>query len=272
MSWHVPETLSAAYVDGEVHGARAASIEAHVLSCEACRALVGAEVSGDRLADIWSAVVDVVDAPRRTWSERLLTAVGVPASDARLVAAAPSLRLSWLTSLAAVLVFAVWASNNGDRGTELFLVLAPVVPVLAVAGAYGPRIDPTYEVTVASPYPTIRLVLLRSMTVVAVSGLLALAASAFVPQGGIAAAWLLPCLALVSLTLVVTRWVELPVAAVGVAAAYALPLLAALLDSRDIASGLLSPALQWTAALVVVAALALLTSDPRLRSALRRNP
>lgn len=271
MSWHVPRPLAEAYVDGAVQGARAASIEAHLLSCETCRTLVSAEVSGDRLAGIWSSVVNEVDTPRRTWAERLLGAMGVTESDARLVAAAPSLHLSWLTSLVAVLLFAVWASNTSDRGATVFLILAPVVPVLAVAGAYGPRIDPTFEVTAASPYPAIRLILLRAATVVAVSGLLALAASVFVPSGDIAAAWLLPCLALVSLTLVLTRWISLPVAGSGVAAVYALPLLAALVDNRAISDVLLSPALQWSAAVVATAAFATLAIDPHLRTALRRT-
>ena len=272
MSWHVPEKQAEAYAHGAVQGARAASIEAHLLSCETCRTLVSAEVSPVRLQGIWSNVVDEVDAPRRTWSERLLGAIGLPETDARLVAAAPSLRASWLVSLAAVLLFATWASNASQRGVILFLILAPVVPVLAVAGAYGPRIDPTFEMSVASPYPTLRLVLLRSATVVAVSGALALAASAFVPGGQVAAAWLLPCLALTALTLVTARWVPLPVAAVGVAAAYVLPLLAASMNGRDVSTVLMSAAVQWSAAAVAVGAALVLTVDPHVRTALRRSP
>ena len=271
MSWHVPEQLAVAYVVGAVQGARAASVEAHILTCDLCRSRVGAQVADDRLTGIWSAVVDEVDAPRRSWSERVLIAIGIPETDARLVAAAPTLHLSWLTSLAAVLIFAAWASNTTDRGITLFLILAPVVPVLAVAGAYGPRIDPTYEVSVASPYPTLRLVLLRSATVVAASGALAVVASAFVPNGHVAAAWLLPCLALVSLALLMARWVALPIAAFAVAATYALPLLVAFVDGRELSAVLLSPALQWTAVAVAVAALTALTADPHLRTALRRN-
>ena len=81
----------------------------------------------------------------------------------------------------------------------------------------------------ASPYPTLRLVLLRSAAVVAVSGALALASRrTLVPQAAMAAAWLLPCLALVESD--PGRWpggFPLPVAAGAVAAGYALPLLAA---------------------------------------------
>ncbi len=271
MSWHVPERLAVAYSVGEVQGARAASIEAHVMACETCRSLVTAAVPDTRLESIWTAVADEVDIPRRTWSERLLGTLGMADSDARLVAAAPALHLSWLTSLAAVLLFAVWASNTSDPGVTLFLIVAPVVPVLAVMGAYGPRIDPTYEMSVASPYPTLRLVLLRSATVVAVSGALALLASALVPQGQMAAAWLLPCLALVMLTLILARWVPQPVAAAVVAAGYSLPLLMALANDRDVSSVVTSAALQVAAVAVAVAALTVMTADPQLRTALRRN-
>lgn len=271
MSWHVPEQLVSSYATGELMGARVASVEAHVMACVDCRAAVNAQVDHRRLMDIWAAAVDEVDTPRRSWSERLLKAVGMPDSDARLVAAAPALHVSWLTSLAAVLLFALWASTTSDRGVTLFLIVAPVVPVLAVLGAYGPRIDPTYETSVASPYPTLRLVLLRSATVVAASGALALLASALVPQGQMAAAWLLPCLALVMLTLILTRWVPQPVAAAVVAAGYALPLLMALADDRDVSSVLTSTALQVAAVAVAVAALTVMTADPQLRTALRRN-
>jgi hypothetical protein len=192
-------------------------------------------------------------------------------SDARLVSVAPSLHASWLLSLAAVLSFAVWASNAKSGGTTLFLILAPVVPVLAVGGSYGRGIDPSFEVSVASPYPTMRLVLLRSTAVVVVSGVLAVVASLFVPSSGEAAAWLLPCLALLSVTLVLTRWFTLPLAAAGVAACYALPLIGALINNRDVSQLLLSTSLQAVALALAVGCFALLAHDPMLRSALRRN-
>ncbi|MCZ3388926.1 MAG: hypothetical protein LH645_07320 [Actinomycetia bacterium] len=271
MSWHVSEQLVTSYVTGELQGARATSVEAHVMTCSLCRNAVNAEVSPERLRGIWSAVEDEVDAPRRSWAERVLTSFGMSDSDARLVSVAPSLHASWLLSLAAVLGFAVWASNAKSGGTALFLILAPIVPVLAVGGSYGRGIDPTFEVSVASPYPAMRLVMLRSTAVVAVSGALALVASFFVPTGGDAAAWLLPCLALLSITLVVARWFTLPIAAAGVAACYALPLLAALVNDRDVSRLLLSASLQWVALALVVGSFALLTHDPMIRSALRRN-
>ncbi len=269
MSWHVPTSLARDYAAGELRGARAASVEAHVLACGPCRSLVGGHVPTDRLEAVWAEVENQVDAPRVTRIERLLTRLGMADTDARLVAATPSLRSSWFLALAAVLAFAVWAGQNGERGEVVFLIVAPLVPVLAVAGAYGPRIDPTFEISVSSPYPTLRLILLRAATVVLASGLLAGLASIWLPDVGVAVAWLLPALALVSVTLVLARWMPLPAAAGWVGAFYALPLLGALYaDAPDV---LLSPLLQWTALAVGAVAMAVLTADPQLRAALRRN-
>lgn len=271
MSWHIPETMARAYVDGDVQGARAASIEAHVMTCDACRSMVGRAVSSERLDAIWSAVEDDVDTPRRTWTERLLKVAGLSDTDARLVAVAPSLHLSWFTAVAAVLALAVWVSQAGDRGASVFLIVAPLVPVAAVAGGYGRWADPTYEVSVASPYPTLRLLLLRSAAVAAASGVLAVAASLWVPDAGTAAAWVLPSLALVTLTLVLSRWVPLLWAAGLVAAGYALPLLTALYSDVDVLDVVISRGLQLTALAVAGACLVLMAVDPQLRAALRRN-
>ena len=272
MSWHLTEQLAQGYVDGDVRGARAASVEAHVLTCDICQSMVGKAAPTSRLQAIWSEVEEEVDAPRSTWVERLLTRLRLPDTDARLVAAAPSLHASWLDSLVAVLAFAAWASNVGGRGLMLFLIIAPLVPVAAVAGAYGPRIDPTYEFAAASPYPGFRLVLLRACAVVLTSGALAVIASAFVPDARVAAAWMLPCLALVSLALALARWLPLPVSAGAVGAAYALPLLTVLYVGDDVVDVVQSGVLQVVAAAVALAALMVMTTDPQLRAALRRNP
>lgn len=271
MTWHLPDSLATAYVAGDIGGARAASVEAHVMACERCRSLVNAAVAPDHVESLWLEIADQVDAPRARWVERLLTSLGLPATDARLVAATPSLHASWLTALVSVLAFAVWASHAGGRGALLFLIGAPLVPVLAVAGAYGPRVDPTYEISTSTPYPSMRLVLLRSATVVLASGTVVLLASTLVPDVGVAAAWLLPSLALVCLTLALSRWLSLPSAGCTVAVAYALPLLAALFTDAATVDVVHSAALQWTALAVGVLAVMFITTDPRVREISRRS-
>jgi hypothetical protein len=271
MSWHIPEPMARAYVDGDVQGARAASIEAHVMTCEVCRELVGREVATERLDAIWSEIEDGVDTPRPGFLERLLTRIGLDATDARLVAVAPSLHLAWFCSLALVLALAVWVSHAGERGTGLFLIVAPLVPVAAVAGAYGPWTDPTYEVSVSSPYPTLRLLLLRSVAVTASSGALAAVASLWAPDLRTAVAWVLPCLALVSVTLVVSRWLPLTWAAGLVAVLYGLPLMSALYSDVDVAAVVLSRSLQITALVVAAGSFVVIIRDPQTRFALRRD-
>ena len=271
MSWHVPETLARAYVAGDINGARAASVEAHVMSCAMCRELVSSDASAERLNAIWSSVEDVVDSPRTTWVERLLMRLGVGEGDARLVAAAPSLRASWFLAMVAVLAFATWASQIGERGVVVFLIVAPIVPVLAVAGAYGPRIDPTYEVSVASPYPTLRLMLLRSGAVVVASGVLAGLAATVVPDARVAVAWLLPAVALLAMTLMLTRWLSLPVAGASVATCYAVPLIVAFVNHTAVLDTVLSQSMQFAAMAIAIVAFAVAWSDPHLRASLRRN-
>lgn len=222
MNWHLEQAVVETYANGELAGARAASVEAHLLSCGRCRAMIVPVAPADRLASLWSEIEERVDSPGQSWLERLLGRVRIPADDARLLAAAPSLQLSWLISLAVVLSFAAAATHSGERGVLLFLVLAPLAPVAGVAGAYGRGIDPTYEIACATPYPTHRLLLLRVAAVLTTSLVLTSAVAFTVSEAWVAAGWLLPSLAMVGIALTLCRWIELPMAAATVAAGYLL--------------------------------------------------
>jgi hypothetical protein len=121
---------------------------------------------------------------------------------ARLLAATPSLRLSWFLAVAAALGFAVMAARGAEGGALVFLVVAPLLPVAGVAAAYGRAMDPTFEIGLASPTGGFRLMLIRATAVVATSAALAGLAALGLPQlSWTAAAWLLPALALTVLTL-----------------------------------------------------------------------
>lgn len=271
MSWHISERLAVAYVDGAVDGARAASIEAHVLNCAACRGLLAPAAPTDRLAAIWAEVEEEVDAPRPTWIERLLCRCGMSAEDARLLAAAPSLQLSWLASLVAVLAFAVAAAQSSERGALAFLVLAPLAPVVAVAGAYGRGVDPTYEVTRSTPYPAYRLLILRVTAVVVVALLVTCVLALLVTDSWVAVAWLLPCLAMVSLALFLSRWIDLTVAAVGVGSVYVVVVGATFATDAQVRD-LYQPTMQLLAAAVATACTLLIVASPHNRTAFRRIP
>lgn len=201
-NWHVEPAALGRYAAGSLGGSAAASVETHLLACAACRGALAPAVDGGRLDAVWAEVVDRIDAPRRTPVERLLLRLGMDDATARLVAAAPSLTVSWLASLTLAMVFAVLAADSGAKGLLLFLALAPVLPVAGVAVAYGREMDPTHDIGLAAPYSTFRLILLRSGAVLVSSLLLLGVGAVLLPvDSWLAAAWLLPSLALTTATL-----------------------------------------------------------------------
>jgi hypothetical protein len=204
MSWHVEPKVLQAYAGGTVDDAHAYSIEAHILECGVCRELLGKQVDGDRLEAMWTEIVDVVALPRAGVVERVLLRMGVKDHVARLLTATPSLRLSWFAGIALALGFAIAAAYTNDRGFVIFLVMAPMLPLAGIAVAYGPGVDPTYEIGLAAPMRSFHLLMVRATAVLATSGAMALVASiALAPPGWALVAWLLPAfgLALTSLAL-----------------------------------------------------------------------
>jgi hypothetical protein len=151
------------------------------------------------------AIMGEIAAPPRSRGERALLALRVPEPTARLVAATPVLRGAWMAAVGVVLLFAsVAAQGTWHAGDQLaiFLSLAPIVPVVGVAMAYGPQSDRGYEVAIAAPLSGLRLLLLRTVTVLAAAGLLALVAVLAAPTHGLLrVAWLLPGLATTTVTL-----------------------------------------------------------------------
>ena len=165
MSWHVDPEALGAYARGESDVAEGFSIEAHLLACDGCKAAVAPMVAPARLDAAWAEIVDRLDAPQLGPVERLLRRAGLPEHLARLLAATPSLTVSWLVAVALALAFAVAAAHHGDRGVLLFECLAALLPVAGVAAAFGPGLDPAYEVGVAAPFSSARLLLIRAAAV-----------------------------------------------------------------------------------------------------------
>ena len=143
--WHLNQSLADRYAVGALTGPVAASVEAHVARCGQCQAALAKRAPRARLDAVWAEVADRVDAPRERLVERLLVRLGMSQGDARLVACAPALRLAWVLSVCAALFFTVVASSLRPQGVELFLTIAPILPVVGVGLAYGPWTDPMYE-------------------------------------------------------------------------------------------------------------------------------
>ena len=208
MNGHVGSELLHAYASGDVDGAHAFSVEAHLVGCAQCQAAVGELVEADRVQRVWADIEDRLDVPRSGPVAHLLMRLGVPGHLARLLAATPSLSVSWLGAVALTLGFAVTAAHEGERGLLLFLCVAALLPLAGVAAAFGHELDPTFELAVAAPFSSVRLLLLRTAAVLPVTIALAgLAALALPGVGWTAAAWLLPSLGLTVVSLALTTYV-----------------------------------------------------------------
>ena len=197
MNWHVQHELLERYARGDAEPALAFSVEAHLPSCPLCREQIAQLTDGARAARVWEGIEERLDAPRRGPVEAGLVRAGLPEHIARLLGATPAMRLSWLLACALVLALAVWAANHRETGLALFLALAPLLPLAGVAAAYGPDIDPTYEVALAAPMRSFGLLLIRALAVlVTTTALAGVAALALPGLQWSAAAWLAPSLGL----------------------------------------------------------------------------
>jgi hypothetical protein len=216
--WHLDQEAIRRYAQGAAPPHLAASAEAHLMKCADCRTVISSHVDTQRAAAIWHGVVDRVDAPRRSWPERLLVRLGVGETTARLVAVTPTLRGPWLLAVAAVLALAAEAAQVDERFLRMFLVVAPLGPLAGVAVAFAGGLDPTREIGLAAPYSGLRLLLIRTAAVSAVTVPIVAAAGLALPGSNwVAAAWLLPTAGLTCAALALTARMT-PVVAVGVVA------------------------------------------------------
>ena len=211
--WHLDDDMLRRYAGRTDSLAEGASAEQHLLSCEPCRARVNAaasviELSVIDLAAVWGHTRDAIEVPRPSVFERLLRAAGLPAHEARLVAVASAFRSAWLVGVTAILAFAALAAAMGqDRGMWLFMAVAPVVPCLVVASSYDPWLDPALEPELVTPYPALRLILLRTIAVLALA-LPAVLISGLILPTGAPFAVLLPAVGFVAVVLAASTWVS----------------------------------------------------------------
>jgi hypothetical protein len=253
-SWHVDALSLRRWVDGVAGPPVSVSVESHVLNCLQCQTAVAdlAPVTG--LDPVWEDVLAEIEVPPPGLAQRVLMRLGMRPSDALVVASAVVFRTAWLAGMITVLVFAVLAATLApDGGVGLFLLTAPLIPVAGVAAAYGPSADPAYELGQAAPYPGVRLVLLRSLCVLATAVPLTVLAGLLLPSPAVVAvAWLLPATGFVVSVVTAGNWID-PAYAAGVVGTGWVVAVAVAAAHRDPLAVIAPAALAAYAALIAVA-------------------
>jgi hypothetical protein len=266
MTWHIPDQELRAYAGRALSPPLLWSAEAHLVACAGCRDRLATLVDPGRIAAGWSRLDAELDAPRPGPIESALLRLGIADHTARLLAATPVLRLSWLSAIAVTLALGVLAGRLAEAAATpaLFLAIGPLLPLLGVAISFGPGADPTHELSVVSPMHTLRLLLLRSAAVLSVTTAMSGVASLALPEYGVVAlAWFLPALAVTVVSLALTPRLGARLAVLTVGSGW-LTLVATTVSFDTGGSVLFTPAGQAACGLAVAAAItaiALLRTD-----------
>jgi hypothetical protein len=151
---------------------------------------------------VWLGVAAQVWQRQPGWLERqagwLLRSPGL----ARALVTTPSLLVPWLIASAAVL--AAGAAATAGTGEPLVALLTPAVAAAGIAFAYGPGIDPAWELSRSMAVSDRMVLLVRALAVLAGDAGIGLAASAASAAAtGITFGWLIPMTALSALSLAV---------------------------------------------------------------------
>jgi hypothetical protein len=170
------------------------------------------------LGRVWLGVAAQVWRREPAWTERLARRLLRSPGLARALVTTPSLLIGWI--IASVVVLAVGVAATWGTGTQYVALFAPGVAAAGIAYAYGPGIDPAWELSRSMAVSDRMVLLVRALAVFGLNALLGLAASA---ASGAAAAltfgWLIPMTATCALALAAATLARSP--NVGVAAGLA---------------------------------------------------
>ena len=149
---------------------------------------------------MWTGVAAQVWRRQPGWTERLAGRLLRSPGLARALVTTPSLLLGWVIATAVVLGAGLLATVA--TGTPFVELLAPAVAAAGIAYAYGPGIDPAWELSRSMAVSDRMVLLVRALAVFGLNAVLGLAAAA---ASGAAAAvtfgWLIPMTAVCALAL-----------------------------------------------------------------------
>jgi len=136
--------------------------------------------------------------PLERTAGRLLRSPGL----ARALLTTPSLLAPWL--IASVVVLGAGAAATTGTGQPLVALLAPALAGAGIAYAYGPGVDPAWELSASVAVSNRMVLLVRALAVFGLDAVLGLAASAASgTASGVTFGWLVPMTAVSAFALAV---------------------------------------------------------------------
>ncbi len=172
----------------------------HVARCDDCQAranLVSLDVDLERA---WTGVAAEVWAGSLSWPEKIAGRLLRSPALARALVTTPSLFLSWILATAAVLAAGVLVTPvSGEPWAAL---LAPALAGAGIAYAYGPGVDPAFELSRTMATSDRMVLLVRALAVFGLNAALGLLAALFTAlAAGVTLGWLVPMTAVSALAL-----------------------------------------------------------------------
>ena len=208
----------------------------HVAACADCQARASVGNLDVDLEKVWAGIaVEVWSRPLGP-VERLAGYLLQSPGLARALVTTPSLVLSWI--IASVVVLGVGVVATYATHVPWVDLLAPALAGVGIAYAYGPGIDPAFELSQTMPVSDRMVLLARVVAVFGLNALLGLVASLFTaPAAGLTFGWLAPMTLVASLGLASATLARS--ANVGVAGAlggWCIIMLASAVPTQDLAT------------------------------------
>jgi hypothetical protein len=217
--------------------------EAHVARCADCQARWGLAALDVDLDRVWSGVAAEAWASPVGRVERLAGRLLGSPGLARALVNTPSLVLSWVLASALVLGIGVMVTRQTEQ--PWVALLAPALAGIAISYAYGPGVDPAWELSQTMAVSDRQVLLVRVFAVFGLNMVLGLVASLGAAQAvGITLGWLAPMAMVSALALAAATTAKS--ANVGVAiglAGWAIAVLASGRGTEDVAAAVSRPAL-----------------------------
>lgn len=208
----------------------------HIATCADCQAREAISNLDIDLEKVWSGItVELWSRPVGAL-ERLAGYLLQSPGLARALLTTSSLVFSWLLASAVVLGVGVFATH----ATQIpwVALLAPALAGVGIAYAYGPGVDPAFELSQTMPVSDTMVLLARVVTVFGVNAVFGFVASLFTVQAvGLTFGWLAPMTLVASLGLAAATVARS--ANVGVASAlggWCIIVLASAFPAQDLAA------------------------------------